>query len=66
MNRLLIRKMIQQSLKDYLWEEENWTLTDEEWRNLEEEVLRQINEEGQNEAIYSIIQDVVYAYFTNK
>lgn len=66
MNRILIRKMIQRSLKDYLWEEENCTLTDEEWRNLEEEVLRQINEEGQNEAIYSIIQDVVYAYFTNK
>ncbi|MGD6962070.1 YqzH family protein [Fictibacillus phosphorivorans] len=66
MNRRLIRKMIKRSLKDYLWEEENWTLTDEEWRNLEEEVLRQINEEGQNEAIYSIIQDVVYAYFTNK
>ncbi|MFC0235059.1 YqzH family protein [Fictibacillus phosphorivorans] len=66
MNRLLIRKMIKRSLKDYLWEEENCTLTDEEWRNLEEEVLRQINEEGQNEAIYSIIQDVVYAYFTNK
>lgn len=58
--------MIKRSLKDYLWEEENWTLTDEEWRNLEEEVLRQINEESQNEAIYSIIQDVVYAYFTNK
>ncbi len=58
--------MIKRSLKDYLWEEENCTLTDEEWRNLEEEVLRQINEEGQNEAIYSIIQDVVYAYFTNK
>ncbi|MBH0174490.1 hypothetical protein IHV09_13030 [Fictibacillus sp. 23RED33] len=66
MNRRLIRKMIKRSLKDYLWEEENWTLTDEEWRNLEEEVLRQINEESQNEAIYSIIQDVVYAYFTNK
>ncbi|MBH0157559.1 hypothetical protein IHV10_14350 [Fictibacillus sp. 5RED26] len=66
MNRRLIRKMIKRSLKDYLWEEENCTLTDEEWRNLEEEVLRQINEEGQNEAIYSIIQDVVYAYFTNK
>ncbi|MBD7964609.1 YqzH family protein [Fictibacillus norfolkensis] len=66
MNRLLIRKMIQQSLKNYLWEEEDCILTDEEWRNLEEKVLRQMHEEDQNEAVYSIIQDVVYAYFTNK
>jgi uncharacterized membrane protein YheB (UPF0754 family) len=66
MNRLLIRKMIQQSLKNYLWEEEDCILTDEEWRNLEEKVLRQMQEEDQNEAVYSIIQDVVYAYFTNK
>ncbi|MET3727908.1 hypothetical protein ABID52_001489 [Fictibacillus halophilus] len=66
MNRLLIRKMIQQSLKDYLWEEENCILSEKEWRNLEEEVLRQMHEEDQNEAVYSIIQDVVYAYFTNK
>ncbi|MBH0168508.1 MAG: YqzH family protein [Bacillota bacterium] len=66
MNPLLIRKMIKRSLKDYLWEEENCTLTEEEWRNLEEKVLRQMQEEDQNEAVYSIIQDVVYAYFTNK
>ncbi len=58
--------MIQQSLKDYLWEEENCPLTEKEWRNLEEKVLRQMQEEDQNEAVYSIIQDVVYAYFTNK
>ncbi len=58
--------MIQQSLKDYLWEEENCILSEKEWRNLEEEVLRQMHEEDQNEAVYSIIQDVVYAYFTNK
>ncbi|MBN3556016.1 hypothetical protein JYA63_17180 [Fictibacillus nanhaiensis] len=66
MNRLLIRKMIQHSLKDYFWEEENCILTEKEWANLEEKVLREIHEEDQNEAVYSIIQDVVYAYLTNK
>lgn len=58
--------MIQQSLKDYLWEEEDCILTDEEWRSLEEEVLRQMHEADQNEAVYSIIQDAVYDYFANK
>ncbi|ANC77776.1 hypothetical protein ABE65_013590 [Fictibacillus phosphorivorans] len=66
MNRLLIRKMIQHSLKDYLWEEENCILTEKEWADLEEKVLRQIQEDDQNEAVYSIIQDVLYTYFTNK
>lgn len=58
--------MIQHSLKDYFWEEENCILTEKEWANLEEKVLREIHEEDQNEAVYSIIQDVVYAYLTNK
>ncbi|MQR95682.1 YqzH family protein [Fictibacillus phosphorivorans] len=66
MNRLLIRKMIQHSLKDYLWEEENCILTEKEWADPEEKILRQIHEEDQNEAVYSIIQDVLYTYFTNK
>lgn len=58
--------MIVQSLKNYLWEEEDFLLTDTEWNELEEKILEQISEENQEEAVYTIIQDVVYEYFTNK
>ncbi len=66
MNRSLLRKMIVQTLKDYLWEEEDCILTSEEWAGLEAKILRQMREENQEEAVYTIIQDVVYDYFTNK
>lgn len=66
MDRSLLRKMIVQSLKNYLWEEEDFLLTDTEWNELEEKILEQISEENQEEAVYTIIQDVVYEYFTNK
>ncbi|MCM3730591.1 YqzH family protein [Fictibacillus nanhaiensis] len=66
MNRVLLRKMISGALKDYLWDEEDCMLTDQEWVQLETKILEQIKEENQEEAIYAIIQDVVYDYFTNK
>lgn len=66
MNRVLLRKMILRTLKDYLWDEEDCMLTDREWVQLETKILEQIKEENQEEAIYAIIQDVVYDYFTNK
>jgi YqzH-like protein len=66
MNRVLLRKMILRALKDYLWDEEDCMLTDQEWVQLETKILEQIKEENQEEAIYAIIQDVVYDYFTNK
>ncbi|KZE66335.1 hypothetical protein AWM68_08190 [Fictibacillus phosphorivorans] len=66
MERSLLRKMIVKSLKNYLWEEEDCLLTDTEWNELEEKILKQISEENQEEAVYTIIQDVVYEYFTNK
>jgi hypothetical protein len=66
MNRSLLRKMILQTLKDYLWEEEDCILTEQEWSELERKALEQIEEKNQEEEIYAIIQDVVYDYFTNK
>ncbi|MBY6035595.1 hypothetical protein KUV80_02985 [Fictibacillus nanhaiensis] len=66
MNRSLLRKMILRALKDYLWEEEDCMLTEQEWILLETKVVDQIKEENQEEGMYTIIQDVVYEYFTNK
>ncbi|GGB51253.1 YqzH family protein [Fictibacillus barbaricus] len=66
MNRSLLRKMILQTLKNYLWEEEDCILTEEEWTELETKILGQMSETDQEEAIYTIIQDVVYEYFTTK
>lgn len=58
--------MIVKTLKDYLWEEEDCILTEDEWNELEEKILGQMSEEDQEEAVYAIIQDVVYEYFTTK
>ncbi|MDM5316003.1 YqzH family protein [Fictibacillus sp. b24] len=66
MDRSLLRKMIVKALKDYLWEEEDCILTDTEWNELEEKILGQMSEVDQKEAVYTIIQDVVYEFFTNK
>lgn len=66
MNRSLLRKMILQALKDYLWDEEDCILTEQEWSQLEMKIMKQIKEEDQEEAMYAIIHDVVYDYFTNK
>lgn len=66
MNRSLLRKMILRTLKDYLWDEEDCMLTEQEWDQLEMKIMEQITEEDQEEAMYAIIQDVVYDYFTNK
>lgn len=65
MDRSLLRKMILQTLKNYLWEEEDCILTEEEWTELETKILGQMSE-AEEEAIYTIIQDVVYEYFTTK
>jgi hypothetical protein len=62
----LLKKMILRALKDYLWEEEDCILSEEEWEQLEQQALDQLKEENQEEAIYTIVQDVVYDYFTNK
>lgn len=66
MDRSLLRKMILQTLKNYLWEEEDCILTEEEWTELETKILGQMSKADQEEAIYTIIQDVVYEYFTTK
>ncbi len=66
MNRSLLRKMILRTLKDYLCDEEDCVLTEQEWDQLEMKIMEQITEEDQEEAMYAIIQDVVYGYFTNK
>lgn len=66
MDSSLLRKMIVKTLKDYLWEEEDCILTEDEWNELEEKILGQMSEEDQEEAVYAIIQDVVYEYFTTK
>ncbi|MCM3719658.1 YqzH family protein [Fictibacillus phosphorivorans] len=66
MDRSLLRKMILGALKDYLWEEEDSILTEQEWSRLEMKIMRKIKEEDQEEATYAIIHDVVYDYFTNK
>jgi hypothetical protein len=66
MSHIFIKKMIQRAMKDYLWEEEDCMLTEGEWEQLEKKVLEQIREENQEEAIYTLVQDVVYDYFTNK
>jgi YqzH-like protein len=66
MDRSLIRKMMIQALKDYFWEEEDCILTEKEWAELEAKVLVQMDEDDQKEAVYAIIQDVVYDYFTAK
>jgi cytochrome b involved in lipid metabolism len=66
MNQLFLKKMIQKALKDYLWDEEDFILTEKEWEQLKTEVMEQIKEENQEEAIYVIVQDVVYDYFTKK
>jgi hypothetical protein len=66
MNRSLLRKMILRALKDYLWDEEDCILTEQEWIELEMKIVEQIKEEAQEEAMYAIIQDAVYDYFTNK
>lgn len=66
MKSSLLRKMISRALKDYLWDEEDCMLTEQEWIQLETKAVEQIREEDQEEAVYAIIQDVVYDYFTNK
>jgi YqzH-like protein len=66
MNQSLLRKMILRALKDYLWDEEDCMLTEQEWRQLEVKIMEQIRLEDQEEAMYTIIQDAVYDYFTNK
>jgi hypothetical protein len=58
--------MILRALKDYLWEEEDCILNEEEWRQLETKIMTRIKEENQEEAVYAIVQDVIYDYFTNK
>ncbi|WNB93630.1 YqzH family protein [Bacillus sp. NEB1478] len=66
MEDILLRKMILRTLKDYLWEEEDCILNEEEWCQLKTKIMKQIKEENQEEAVYAIVQDVVYEYFTNK